>query len=74
MLFSTDRVFNTTTANALRENHQEPDQKLIDYFLHENGIEGSKAILSLPSEKQRSRNTKELVDGAWAAVEIWSES
>jgi len=162
MLFSTDRVFNATTTNALRENHQEPDQKLVDYFFHENGIEGSKAILergekiipylmklkgrrdfwfplglgnpdaaklwkfpvrqkgdkqdegksvydadgdvitqeiaalylicaiyhgnlrfaetplltdlSLPPEERRDRNTKELVDRAWAAVEIWSES
>jgi hypothetical protein len=30
--------------------------------------------LSLPSEKRRDRNTQELVDRAWVAVEIWSES
>ena len=162
MLFSNDRAFNIMTTNTFRESHQEPDQKLIDYFLHENSIEGSKAILergekiipylmklkghldfffplglgnpdaakawkfpihhegdkqdegkfvydaegdvitqeiaalylicaiyhgglrfaetplltdlSLPPEKRRARNTKELVDRAWAAVEIWSES
>jgi hypothetical protein len=27
--------------------------------------------LSLPSDKRRARNTKELVDRAWAAVEVW---